>query len=813
MKKIFLLSVLAFAISLAKAQYISEIIEYTPAPGQFINKNPGWPKNAESIKGPPEKNGSMVSLGFWGGYIIVGFDEPIKNHPDNPYGVDFTIFGNAFQGSSEPGIVQVMKDENGNGLPDDTWYELMGSDHHLSTTKYDYAITYTNPNGKYDVPWVDNEGNEGIVRYMKEFHTQEHYPSADSFPHINQDNYTLYGTLLKHKSTQSVKDGMWVNLDFDYGYVDNKSFVNNSHITDWFLTPDNPYTLDAQEGCGGDAFDIHWAIDADGNHVDLDEIHWVKVYNGVAQNAGWLGENSTEVSGIADAKPNPDISGVVHTIVSNHPPHGGGFPVADNLTWHTGEDFQFESHVVHLGRKRYPDKPANHKITWESSNDDVATISENGLLSPQNEGMVTITAKWEDRDDPVAVIEMDSVVVDSIVGRTGTTYIWETFYTGIYREFVVNIEAGGVDAIVANDSVIGDITGKPGDSLTYDLDGLFTDPNDPDAEFIYLVFGGHDMTIADAEIADGKITFELKSVGDIGIIIKCQANGKMGQTTIPVSVLDTAAPVVTNPVDDVITCLGDNDTVIDLSEVFTSSVYNDDDIVVMLESVLDSGVAEISMEDKILTISPKAIGSTRVSISGTVGDLKTIHTFYVLVNNSDGPQIVGTINDIEVTIGASDSIIDISGLFAIEGGGNIDLEIASNTNKDVVSASINERNLILKFLGVGETKIVIKASNEDASTLFSFNVKVNSNTSIAFDILHILTNEYLLYPNPANDYIKIKNVENLTIETFNSMGMKIGRLDHYYSNQSIYVGHLKPGIYFITINTGTDIKMLKFQKQ
>jgi hypothetical protein len=721
MKKIFLLSVLAFAISLAKAQYISEIIEYTPAPGQFINKNPGWPKNAESIKGPPEKNGRMVSLGFWGGYIIVGFDEPIENHPDNPYGVDFTIFGNAFQGSSEPGIVQVMKDENGNGLPDDTWYELMGSDHHLSTTKYDYAITYTNPNGKYDVPWVDNEGNEGIVRYMQEFHTQEHYPSADSFPHINQDNYTLYGTLLKHKSTQSVKDGMWVNLDFDYGYVDNKSFVNNSHITDWFLTPDNPYTLDAQEGCGGDAFDIHWAIDADGNHVDLDSIHWVKVYNGVAQNAGWLGENSTEVSGIADAKPNPDISGVVHTIVSNQPPHAGGFPVADNLTWHTGDDFQFESHVVYMGRKRYPDMPANHKITWESSDDDVATISENGLLSPQNEGNVTITAKWEDPDDPVAVIEMDSVVVDSIVGRTGTTYIWETFYTGIYRQYNINIEAGGVDAIVANDSVIGDITGKPGDSLTYDLDGLFTDPNDPDAEFIYLVFGGHDMTIADAEIADGKITFELKSVGDIGIIIKCQANGKMGQTTIPVSVRNDEP-----------------------SSIIANDIMND--------------------------------------ITGKPGDSLT-YDLDGLFTDPDDP-------DAEFTY-----------------------QVFEGHDISIADAEIADGKITFELKSVGDIGIVIKcqANGKMGQTTIPVSVRNDEPTSIATN--NSSDKEYAVYPNPASNFINIKNAARVNIEVFNILGIKVGELSNYSYGQAIYVGHLKQGVYLITINTGTDIKTLKFQKQ
>ena len=812
MKQITLLVLLAFAINIAKAQYISEIIEYTPAPGQFINISPGLPWNAESIKGSPEKNGRMVSLGFWGGYIIVGFDEAIKNNPDNPYGVDFTIFGNAFQGSSEPGIVQVMKDENANGLPDDTWYELMGSDHHLSTTKFNHSITYTNPHGKYDIPWVDKDGNEGIVRYMKEFHTQEYYPSADSFPHINQENYTLYGTLLNHKSTQSVTDGLWVNLDFDYGYVDNKSIINNSHIEDWFLTPDNPYTLDVQEGCGGDAFDIHWAIDANGNNVDLDKIHWVRIYNGVAQNAGWLGENSTEISGIAVVTANASIQGQTHTIVSNQPPHGGGFPVASNLTWYTGDDFQFESHVVNMGRKQYPDMLANYKITWESNDESVATISESGLLSPKTEGAVKITAKWEDPNDPLAVVELDSVIVDSIVGHTNTTYIWERFYTGIYRQFEINIEPGGVDAITAN-NIYGDIKGLPGDTFTFDLDGLFTDPNDLAAEFIYLIFGGHDMSIADAEIANGKVTFDLKTPGEIGIIIKCQANGKMGQTTIPISVIDPATPTVANPIGDVLTYLGDNDTEIDLSNVFTSSEYNDADIAIALDAILNTDIAEISLVNKKITITPKQLGSTRVSISGTINRLQTQHSFYVFVNNSNGPELINKIDDIEVSLGEVDTIIDLSGMFTIEEGFEINIDIESNFDVNVAQALLNGTDLILKYLGVGETKIILKATGGGISTLSSFNIKVNSNTSTSVETQYISAKGYIVYPNPANNVVSIKNADKVNIEIFNLLGVKVGELGNYYSNQSIYIGHLKSGIYLMTIKTDSGIKSLKFQKQ
>ena len=89
-----------------------------------------------------------VSLGSFGGYVIVGFDHSIPNKG----GYDFAIQGNAFLsdqgGSNEPGIVWVMQDVNGNGLPDDEWYELKGSETGNGSTIQDYEVTYRCPHAQ-----------------------------------------------------------------------------------------------------------------------------------------------------------------------------------------------------------------------------------------------------------------------------------------------------------------------------------------------------------------------------------------------------------------------------------------------------------------------------------------------------------------------------------------------------------------------------------------------------------------------------------------------------------------------------------------
>ena len=98
--------------------YQTKVFEYTPAPGQFINdtKTGGFTGNettsevASIYAEQRMKNGTFVSLGGFGGYIVVGFDHSIPNKS----GYDLRIRSIAIDNSSEPGIVWVMQDSNGN---------------------------------------------------------------------------------------------------------------------------------------------------------------------------------------------------------------------------------------------------------------------------------------------------------------------------------------------------------------------------------------------------------------------------------------------------------------------------------------------------------------------------------------------------------------------------------------------------------------------------------------------------------------------------------------------------------------------------
>ena len=195
------------------------VFEYTPAPGQFINetKTGGFdgtqttPEAAIAYATQRMKEELFGSLGGFGGYIVVGFDHSI----DNTGCYDFGIKGNSFGGSSEPGIVWVMQDKNGNGMPDETWYELAGSETGKPETIQNYAVTYYRPEEpQQPVRWKDNQGNSGEIDYLKVYHKQDYY-----YPlWIKEDSYTLTGTCLKARNYDaSGKGTYWVNDEYEWG--------------------------------------------------------------------------------------------------------------------------------------------------------------------------------------------------------------------------------------------------------------------------------------------------------------------------------------------------------------------------------------------------------------------------------------------------------------------------------------------------------------------------------------------------------------------------------------------------------------------
>ncbi|MFW5831634.1 MAG: T9SS type A sorting domain-containing protein [Prolixibacteraceae bacterium] len=322
---------------------------------------------------------------------MLKFDAPCKNAPDNPYGVDFTIFGNAFSGSSEPGVVWVMKDENQNGRPDDTWYEIAGSHHFHSKTVKNYGVTYFKTASR-DVKWKDENGNSGFIK-ANSYNTQDYYPTAGYFPDFPADSVSFTGTKLY---TSIIADNpLQVSLPaLDFGYADNHPKKQGVNPT----VPDNPYSPEV-EGAGGDPIDISWAVDNQGKYIGLDEIHFVKIATGFLADLGRLGEVSTDVSYVVDADPDETAGGNENLLVVYHPP--------SKIV--VGDTINLEAGYFKNGRIQETD------LRFSSSDSEIIISGNKGELIAQKQGIaeVQVVAEQESKKFEVEVVVPDSIAIQA----------------------------------------------------------------------------------------------------------------------------------------------------------------------------------------------------------------------------------------------------------------------------------------------------------------------------------------------------------------------------------------------------------------
>lgn len=285
----------------------TSVVSYLPI-GQFAN-NSAWGVLGSKFAGKTTLDSTGVSLGAFGGFIEFEFVGGITNDEKNPYGIDFVIYGNAFNGNPEAGAVQVSEDGT-------TWYELAGSNY------YNGNFTYTPPTSGYSNVYSGTQRNTSVV-YTKNTDVSKVYASladntsvafgpASWFPltttytafasnpaggaHCGNISVNLSGNTLRFTGITAVADSN-TNADYAFGYADVTPIGSPSQYGEAM----NPYDTDRT---GGDGFDLEWAVDiSTGLPVDVTgkTFHYVRVYSAVL-NLDRFGETSTEITGIFTTK-------------------------------------------------------------------------------------------------------------------------------------------------------------------------------------------------------------------------------------------------------------------------------------------------------------------------------------------------------------------------------------------------------------------------------------------------------------------------------------------------------------------------------
>lgn len=267
----------------AKA-YADRVVDYLCINSQYTNGSNGNNPLATL-------NGTLSSLGSWGGYITYYFNKPLTDDPNNKYGMDFYAYGNANKDTStpthmsffEPGQVWVSEDGG-------TWYALAGSAHYEDDVDWNYTVNYSKAaNGK--TAWEDNHGNsnDGTSKSGAWVSPSVYFMNDLA----KSDKITLTGIMLPSADGTVTGSGATDAYAIKWGYVD--ALPNGTVGADV-----NPYVDNSDFSLSAAGFDLEWAVDADGMPVDVSkkEFHYVKVVTASNIWHSSFGEKSTESNGV-----------------------------------------------------------------------------------------------------------------------------------------------------------------------------------------------------------------------------------------------------------------------------------------------------------------------------------------------------------------------------------------------------------------------------------------------------------------------------------------------------------------------------------
>lgn len=314
----------------------TSVLSYAPL-GQFARGN-GWGSiysNYANVAGSTASDALVkfatgtgyestgVSLGAFGGYIDFYFQGGITNDAKNPYGVDFVIYGNAFNANPEAGAVQVSED----GI---TWYELAGSQYYegnfavssktqasgkfskgYSGTLRNATVNYTGTSSKISAVVTAGTTTMTVDPLINSYGwwptAAKGYPAIGA--HVNSNSTGTSNVQVACSDTTFSSTGLTLipdsdtTADYAFGYADVTPNGSPATYGD-AVNPYKPYNYTengtAKTKTGGDGFDLEWAVDiTTGLPADVTgkTFRYVRVYSAVLDN-GFFGETSTEVCGI-----------------------------------------------------------------------------------------------------------------------------------------------------------------------------------------------------------------------------------------------------------------------------------------------------------------------------------------------------------------------------------------------------------------------------------------------------------------------------------------------------------------------------------
>ena len=345
-------------------------------------------------------------------------------------------------------------------------------------------------------------------------------------------------------------------------------------------------------------------------------------------------------------------------------------------------------------------------------------------------------------------------------------------------------------------------------TLQVNLDGVVTDPDDPDDQIVYSIVSNSNPSALTASM-NGKIlvmTRQNANQATADLTMRATSDGQSVDFNVHVIInaYVDEPPYIINPVQDVVFTEYPQTIQVNLNGVATDPDDPDENIAYMIISNSNSNALTTSMNGKILVL-------TRRNENAAVADLTMRATsdgqyvdfnVHVIINAiiDEPPYIINPVQDVVFDEFPQSLEVDLDGVATDpdDPDENITYSIVSNSNETALTATVIGKRLVMNRLveEQAEADLTMRATSDGQFVDFNIHVIMNQVEGVGEN-----TQGFVAYPNPTSGMLTlvIVDAQQFDYEVYNLSGQAVKRGSTVGQETCIDLGNCPKGVYFVSI--------------
>ena len=345
-------------------------------------------------------------------------------------------------------------------------------------------------------------------------------------------------------------------------------------------------------------------------------------------------------------------------------------------------------------------------------------------------------------------------------------------------------------------------------TIQVNLDGVATDPDDPDENITYSIVNNSNPSALNATM-NGKIlvmTRQNANQATANLTMRATSDGQSVDFNVHViiNVVVDEPPYVVNPVADVVFNEYPQTIQVNLDGVATDPDDPDENITYSVINNTNSSALYAQVSNKILSMirqnANQAIAD--LTIRATSDGQYVNFNVHVIINAviDEPPYIINPVPDVIMDEFPKIVFIDLNGAATDPDDPDelIEYAMLSNSNEEALSASLTDKILKLERMNEGEAvaDIAMRATSDGQYVDFNIHVIMNEVEGVGENMVSVIT-----YPNPTSGLLNlvVANAQGFDYEVYNAMGQVVMHGNVIGQETALDLNDCPKGVYFVSI--------------